>query len=290
MPDKQQKIRTLSFSGMLLPPFRLVSFVDYFGRMADAGFHHHEGYQTLLIMSGTLAFRHPGGGVLQADAGEVCVIPPGMPHSWAVLSEETCATLNIVYDGLSPDRFGGLARIFPDEPGREWWKVSLPPEDRLSLAERQERIREDCGASGLWVGGTLSGRLLVLLGLIARQRCESALCPLTERTPQPVRLCLDHIEANFREELTLERLASVAGLGISRFSELFRKHTGVSPMKYVNDLRLRKAETLLACSDLNISQIADGVGFRSVHYFSRAFRQHAGKSPRQSRNSMKNGA
>jgi AraC family transcriptional regulator of arabinose operon len=79
--------------------------------------------------------------------------------------------------------------------------------------------------------------------------------------------------------MTLDELAETADLSVSRFSELFRRRFGCSPMRYVLELRLRRAAILLNDPSLSIAQVAAGAGFQDPLYFSRRFGRHFGVSP-----------
>jgi AraC-like DNA-binding protein len=48
---------------------------------------------------------------------------------------------------------------------------------------------------------------------------------------------------------------------------------------YINKYRLEQSKHLLMESNYNITQIADMLGFTSIHYFSRQFKSHFGISP-----------
>ncbi|MEZ4934603.1 MAG: ATP-binding protein [Saprospiraceae bacterium] len=70
-------------------------------------------------------------------------------------------------------------------------------------------------------------------------------------------------------------------LSISR-TQLFRKAkalTGESPVRFIQQMRLRKAKELLRTTELNVSEIAYEVGFTDPAYFSRAFNKEFGMSP-----------
>jgi AraC-like DNA-binding protein len=70
-------------------------------------------------------------------------------------------------------------------------------------------------------------------------------------------------------------------LSISR-TQLFRKAkalTGESPVRLIQQMRLRKAKELLRTTELNVSEIAYEVGFTDPAYFSRAFNKEFGMSP-----------
>ncbi|MEL7448198.1 MAG: ATP-binding protein [Pseudomonadota bacterium] len=58
-----------------------------------------------------------------------------------------------------------------------------------------------------------------------------------------------------------------------------KKATGLTPLAYINQVRMHHASILLRRDELSVSEVAYGVGFESLAYFSRRFKQHSGKSP-----------
>jgi len=103
--------------------------------------------------------------------------------------------------------------------------------------------------------------------------------------PVPARILAAQafMERAFSEEVTLERLASFAGLSVSHFSAEFRRHLGTAPMRYLLELRLKRAAYLLADVNLSVSEVAREAGFGDPLYFSRQFRRRFGSSPREHR-------
>lgn len=77
---------------------------------------------------------------------------------------------------------------------------------------------------------------------------------------------------------TLDRMAGMAHLSRSAFTERFRRTVGRSPMQLLRDVRMQKARKLLGDS-VPVSRVAFDVGYGSVAAFSRAFAAHHGASP-----------
>ena len=78
------------------------------------------------------------------------------------------------------------------------------------------------------------------------------------------------------------RIATLAGrvnLSPSRFSHLFRRDTGHSPARYLHDLRLDCALTLLQGSTLSVKEIMAAVGCNDPSHFARDFSLRHGVSP-----------
>ncbi len=79
---------------------------------------------------------------------------------------------------------------------------------------------------------------------------------------------------------TLASLARVANLSPSRFGHLFREQMGLSPARFVRDVRVREASRLLELTALSIADIATLTGFASPYHLSATFRSDHGLSPR----------
>lgn len=88
-----------------------------------------------------------------------------------------------------------------------------------------------------------------------------------------------YIGEHLDEDLTLARLAEVAGISKYHFSHLFKQSTGIPPYRYVILQRIEAAQRLLKQTDLSVAKIALRTGFSSHSHLSRAFRQHVGTSP-----------
>ncbi|MBY0012076.1 AraC family transcriptional regulator [Paenibacillus typhae] len=82
---------------------------------------------------------------------------------------------------------------------------------------------------------------------------------------------------------TLEELAALVYLSPSRFSDIFRRTAGMSPLLYLIQLRLENAYTLLQTTDRKILDIAMECGFRTLSNFNRLFKRHIGTEPRNVR-------
>ncbi|MBQ1212987.1 MAG: helix-turn-helix transcriptional regulator [Clostridia bacterium] len=80
-------------------------------------------------------------------------------------------------------------------------------------------------------------------------------------------------------DITNEKLASIANMSTVYFRKLFTQRYGISPMKYLTNIRIETAKNLLLSGNLSVSEVGDAVGFSSVYSFSRAFKKHAGLSP-----------
>lgn len=94
---------------------------------------------------------------------------------------------------------------------------------------------------------------------------------------------LDFIAINYKEELSLEKLAQAAFVSKSQCLRCFKKALQTTPYKYLNEFRLMKACELLRGSALSIAAIAEAVGFKQQSHFGESFKEKMGVTPRQYR-------
>ena len=91
------------------------------------------------------------------------------------------------------------------------------------------------------------------------------------------------LEAHYAEKVTLAQIVAYMGYSRSRFFSLFRAHTGLSPLDWLNRHRIHRAKELLAASDAPVADVARQVGFTDIPFFFRLFRRHVGCSPAATR-------
>ena len=91
------------------------------------------------------------------------------------------------------------------------------------------------------------------------------------------------IESDLVKVRTLDELSRVCGMSASRMRFLFAQAYGISPKQYQMQMRIRRAQDLLASTSLSATKIAELTGFDSINAFSRQFRKATGRSPRECR-------
>ncbi|MGQ2906279.1 MAG: AraC family transcriptional regulator [Neoaquamicrobium sediminum] len=79
--------------------------------------------------------------------------------------------------------------------------------------------------------------------------------------------------------LSIQCLASSAGMSRSTFFERFQREVGNSPMEYVAAWRIAVAKNMLVKGNVAMAEVARRVGYGSVSSFSMAFSRHVGKAP-----------
>ena len=89
----------------------------------------------------------------------------------------------------------------------------------------------------------------------------------------------DYLKKGVYDNLSLQDICEHFMLGKSQLSAIFKQYSGESLMAYYADLKIREAKKLLREEQLGIGEIAETLGFSSIHIFSRAFKKATGFSP-----------
>ncbi len=92
--------------------------------------------------------------------------------------------------------------------------------------------------------------------------------------------CIEHMQAEFMNDLSIEYLASLSFMSLSTFERKFKKQFAQTPTQYIKKLRMHQACNLLA-SGMSIKRAAAESGFCDQSYFSKEFKALVGMTPRQ---------
>jgi AraC family transcriptional regulator len=104
--------------------------------------------------------------------------------------------------------------------------------------------------------------------------------------PRRLQRVIEYINANLMKEITLEELAAAASLSRFHFSRMFKVTMGQSPSRFIGQLRLDLAKSLLTAGR-SIADVAHDCGFSSESNFVRSFRRATGITPGRYRNLLR---
>ena len=129
---------------------------------------------------------------------------------------------------------------------------------------------------------------LTLAARLLQKHCDSRACAPIDSSAQsldPIRLrrVLDYIATNIKGDITLVKLAAVAGYSPFHFARKFALAMGISPHRYISRMRLENAMVELAVGRLPLAEIALNAQFSSQASFTRAFHRATGVTPKEYR-------
>lgn len=106
---------------------------------------------------------------------------------------------------------------------------------------------------------------------------------LQNDAPDDIFETLYYIHSHLEENVTVEKLAEVAGFNPSYFSRYFKRHMGVSPVKYINEHKMNFARHFISTTDMPLKEVAAMLGYPDQFAFSKKFKDHFGVSPSEFR-------
>ncbi len=130
--------------------------------------------------------------------------------------------------------------------------------------------------------GGAKARCAVLELLVSLAEHHSAdFCEIgKERKPSEeyVKTVIEHLNTHSKEEISLDKLASLCGITKYHLSREFKRYTGSTVFSYLNVLKCKNAEGLILHGS-SVSEAALESGFESLSYFSRTYKKLMGHSP-----------
>ncbi len=90
----------------------------------------------------------------------------------------------------------------------------------------------------------------------------------------------NYLESNIYKTITISDICKQFNVSKSYICQIFKDEMGQSIIDYFIDLKITKAKSLIRQGELNFTQIAEKLDYKSIHHFSRAFKNKTGVSPR----------
>ena len=107
--------------------------------------------------------------------------------------------------------------------------------------------------------------------------------PVGYSMPEKLREAVILMERNVEEPLSSGEIAGNINLSQRQMERLFKRHTGVTPVRYYINVRLDRARGLVTQTDLPLAQVASACGFGTSEQFSRAYSSHFHIAPSRDR-------
>jgi AraC family L-rhamnose operon regulatory protein RhaS len=288
-----------AYPGRALPRGVLtqVSSIGYWDAAHDQSWglaeHRNEGLEITYLEKGRLGFMVDGKRHRLAP-GHLTITRPWQPHS---VGDSAVAASRLHWLILD---------VGVRQPHQAWqwpsWLVLAPAD----LKELTALLREN--EHPVWPGTAEVGRCFVEIGRLVGGAADGAVpssrlvllinellvCVLEmlrlEDPPRQVSLTtgersvamlLDRVRREPGESWTLEMMAQEAGLARTRFAHHCQRLTNLTPMAYLQQVRVEAAKRMLLERRHSVTDVALECGFGSSAYFSSVFRRHAGCAPRE---------
>lgn len=259
----------------------------YFFKSVDTRVHWHDDFEILYVRSGHMKY-HVDDRQINISKGDIVIISPYTLHGGKTHDEKIEISVYVFKPTFLCAENGAdsISRYFqPIVKGEKTVPVVISKDKpyHRELAHCLDRVdRAECEqkpAFELTIRNELSKFFVVLY----ENDMVKAKTDASENVTKSIKKAITYIEENYTSKLTVTELASRCGFSQSYFMAIFKQHTGVSCVTYINQVRIASAVKLLKSTDLSILEISEQTGFNSVSLFNRTFKKIVGKTPKELR-------
>lgn len=249
--------------------------IDYAsGSVVEA--HQHADFEQLFIVLSGSGTVHSGNESCEMKEGLAFLFRRGVSHSFQFTGETVTLDFKFrlldtaILHALSNVQARCLCQGIHLSEIKQWYKMSL---QRLKYPNSVLPLRIEAGFKSTLVS-------LLLGNAAAPPHDSSVLSNIDEDEPIAA-----YLRLNLAEKITLDRLSRCFGYNPNYLIRIFSEKTGLTPIQYLQEIRLEKATEYLEFTALPIAEIAERVGW-SLPYLSKMIKERVGLSPMQYRRSL----
>lgn len=239
--------------------------------------HHHDFFEISIILQGESLYLIDGEWKT-VRSGDVLMFNPGVDHAEKQLINTYSHQLHI---GIKNFKLYGLEENhFPNSSSL----LSIQ-DNQLKVFDKAWQLIEEFNQQQTnfhFIGRALVMEMMILLlrSLEKEEQVQdTAHTNQSDRMNQVVQLITTYMENNYAKDISIEQLATLYYVSPTYLSKIFKELTGVSPINYLIQIRLKNAHQMLEKQDLTVKEVAKAVGYEDAYHFSKSFKKHFGISP-----------
>lgn len=230
--------------------------------------HIHCCFEFILLAEGS-AFYTAGSCSYQLDIGDLCIVKPGEEHTIKGFGEKTWRIFCAGIDNFDiPELYETL--IDTKLKCIRGCKDLIPGFIRLLDEAREPRFNSP------YISQILMNAWLI--EVVRHLKSPMSIMPPNQYSVA-VHNARNYIENNASHGLSVREVANQIGYSESHLAHLFSEETHIPLYQYILRTVMQRALRLLEEGELNVSEIADMLGFPSISNFSESFKRHFGISP-----------
>lgn len=238
--------------------------------------------------------------VHELSSGDMLLIPAGQEYMRKPVNEFSCRFAYIHFETQRPieavsqaaykealSRLGEEA--FEQSPDIE--EIFLPQVIQIAngfqeLTHILFQLIKECRQANR-VSRLASALSLLQILLLAQKNVLSSYL-ISSRIPEAsnsliLQNSVHYIRKNYENKITLQNLCELTSVSPQHLIRLFHKELHMSPVEYINHVKILHSIELLRSSNLTIEEISYKLGFSSPSYFGRVFKKHNGNTPHEER-------
>lgn len=279
--------------------FLPVSSIKAIERYRDAewskGLSIHETFEMVYIKSGEGLFEI-GDQSVDVGPNDIVIIKPNRYHKLNVTSDGGCDFIVLYFKfmnqsshALSEVSLEDFINFVSGKDSGAFIKLKVSQKnDIIVLLNRilKEKVSDQLGSDLL--NYLMLMELFVLISRALKAEWENSIKNKSPKIKELMHSAIQFVLNNYEREISITDIAKYVFLSPSYFTRAFKEDTGLSPMQYLLNIRIKRSCELLAETDLKVGDIAHSVGFSNQQRFNDMFKKQTNMTPMQYRNSSKN--
>jgi AraC-like DNA-binding protein len=257
--------------------------------------HRHDFLEISLVIEGR-GSETINGKVHTMEPGTLTLVLPFQYHELRAepgtpLKLYNCMFSSELLTGSQENVAGFKDLLLSEEDDRPTY-FQLSPTKAAAIARILQEMLEEFDGSQSWRTAILRAKLMETMIRIDRLRTEFEASdrdiPAQPQgdMPGPISKVIHYMHIHYRDSLTLSGLAEAFHFNETYLSEQIKKHAGKNFVSLLHEIRIRHACSLLASTDMTVSDIAYEVGYGSTKTLFKAFQRYKGVTPGAYRKSI----
>ncbi len=282
-------------SASFIPVTSVKAIERYHDAEWSKGLSIHETFEMVYIKSGSGVFEI-GEQNVSVGSNDIVIIKPNQSHKLSVDSEDGCDFIVMYFKfmdqtehTLSEVSLGDFINFVSGRESGAFIKLKVSQKnDIIVLLNRilKEQTNDQLGSDLL--NYLMLMELFVLLSRALKAEWENSIKNKSPKIKELMQSAIQFVHNNFEREISITDIAKYVFLSPSYFTRAFKENTGLSPMQYLLNIRIKRACELLRETDHKVGEIALSVGFSNQQRFNDMFKKQTNMTPMQYRNSSKN--
>lgn len=262
---KNKKIRMLNLSEMKEKHGNMEQFNIYVEKhyLKEYPEHSHSFCEMEIIIKGE-AIHILNGNEYILRHGDIILTNPTTVHGWKRRNDNNIHVITVAFEY---DIFLGQFDFFNSD--------SLIMKANDEIQRKFHELLEEKNKNDEYTNRVMRNIVEYILLYLSRNSNKLKI----DNKDLNIEYALGYIHKNFMENITIEEISRMCNYSVSHFSKKFKKVTGKTFVRYLNDVRLSYAENILERGEWVITELAYDSGFGSVRNFNREFRKKYGCSP-----------
>lgn len=256
--------------------------------------HKHDYIEIVFIMKGSCLHKYHSTEITLIP-GDVFIVVPHEEHSYSINSDVRIFNVQFYPEAIGDDwkrlkKIGGIYDMLMVEPlyrtelnyqqilHLQPSEISYIESTLVKMQEEQEELR---------VGYDLAQKsyltlLLCTLGRVWEEQFKNKSYEFNGKR-ELLAEGLKYLESNLSSEFNISDIALKVCMSPHYFRKIFKEVTGLTPIDYINSLRIKKAVQQLKETNYTIGEVSAMVGVNDINYFSKLFRKYMGCTPTEFR-------